>query len=350
MISQLDLAYLNRLRETSSATLLGALRGKRDVAIIDAPNQRNVGDSLIWDGELAYLKELGLHIHYVADLWTYDPVALRRSMPEGVVLLHGGGNFGDLWLGHQILREIVATDLVSYPIVQLPQSIHFRDPDRATVANKILGSHPDFILLLRDQTSMDIAALLLPDVAAEFCYDMALGSAVTPSTNTAHREGNVLVIARKDVEAASGLSELDGASLPGASVTLTDWYPRGARAVEWHTSRAVSKSYRIYARVRRRLNIGPVGFPDRIGSTALSAINSANIRGAKELYSRADLVIVDRLHAHILAVLLGIPHIVLDNSYGKISGIFNEYSGAFSTANYVDNLPAAIELAEELRS
>jgi pyruvyl transferase EpsO len=29
-------------------------------------------------------------------------------------------------------------------------------------------------------------------------------------------------------------------------------------------------------------------------------------------------VVTDRLHAHLLALLLGIPHVVLDNSYGKL--------------------------------
>jgi pyruvyl transferase EpsO len=34
--------------------------------------------------------------------------------------------------------------------------------------------------------------------------------------------------------------------------------------------------------------------------------------------SAGRVVVTDRLHGHILSLLLGIPHVVLDNSYGKL--------------------------------
>jgi pyruvyl transferase EpsO len=37
------------------------------------------------------------------------------------------------------------------------------------------------------------------------------------------------------------------------------------------------------------------------------------------LLSQGEVVITDRLHAHILCCLMEIPHVVMDNSYGKIS-------------------------------
>jgi exopolysaccharide biosynthesis predicted pyruvyltransferase EpsI len=40
-------------------------------------------------------------------------------------------------------------------------------------------------------------------------------------------------------------------------------------------------------------------------------------RGVRQL-SRARTVITDRLHVHIISILLGKEHAVLDNSYGKI--------------------------------
>ena len=42
-------------------------------------------------------------------------------------------------------------------------------------------------------------------------------------------------------------------------------------------------------------------------------------RGVKQL-SKGRVVATDRLHAHIIASLLGIPNVVLDNNYGKIHG------------------------------
>ncbi len=42
------------------------------------------------------------------------------------------------------------------------------------------------------------------------------------------------------------------------------------------------------------------------------------IRG-ETLLSSGKVVITDRLHGHILCSLLKIPHVILDNSYRKIS-------------------------------
>ncbi|WP_276524270.1 polysaccharide pyruvyl transferase family protein, partial [Enterobacter hormaechei] len=36
------------------------------------------------------------------------------------------------------------------------------------------------------------------------------------------------------------------------------------------------------------------------------------------LLSRGERIVTDRLHGHILSLLLGIPHVVLDNDYGKL--------------------------------
>lgn len=41
------------------------------------------------------------------------------------------------------------------------------------------------------------------------------------------------------------------------------------------------------------------------------------------------LVVTDRLHAHVLAGLMGVPHIVVDNSYGKVAAIHGEYTHGF---------------------
>jgi len=346
VLTSADRLHLRAIRETTAKVLSDALRGELDVAIIDAPNQRNVGDSLIWEGEMAYVRTLGLRVRHVADLWTYDPAALRRAMPRGVVLLHGGGNFGDLWPGHQVLREMVVKDLPDYRIVQLPQSIQFRDADRARTANEIIGAHPNFTALIRDQISLQRAAEYLPDVEVTFCPDMALGWDA-PELVRAEQE-RVLVIARADMEASSNLASVGSDWLPGAHTEVTDWWPRGRHSLPWRVARTASLIYRFYIKVRKRWRWLPVGLPDKLGGAAISAINRINISGAVALYSPARVIVVDRLHAHILAALLGVPHVVMDNNYRKISAIFEEYSGQFSTAHYASDLAAARREAENL--
>ena len=342
MLAPEDLEHLQRVRNTTTDALLAQLGDVKDVALIDAPNQRNIGDSLIWAGEVAYFERLGLRIRLICDLWSYDPDALRRAMPEGVVLLHGGGNFGDLWPGHQILREKVARDLTDYKVIQLPQSIFFGDEDRAAAANEVIGAHPDFHVLIRDSLSMERAEQQLPNVSISFCPDMALGwDAPARTLSSPEAQQRVVVIARADKEASSGLAAVGEDWLPGAEIEVTDWVELmdGSRA--WQFYRSASMVTRFYSKARKRLSFMPVVIPNRIAHSIVTSINTVNIESASNLYETASMVVTDRLHAHVLASLMGIPHVVLDNSYQKVSQIMRDYSGAFSTAHLVADLDEA---------
>lgn len=343
-----DAQYLRELRELTEMRLREAIGAGREVALLDVPNQRNVGDSLIWAGEVAYFRRLGLKLAYAADIYSYDPEALRRAMPNGTVLLHGGGNFGDLWLGHQEHREQIVRDLVDYRIVQLSQSIYFQSKDRAAVSNEIIGAHPDFTLLIRDSLSMARAAEQLPDVAVEFCHDMALGWDAPAFHQGDEDTDRILVIARADKEQSSGLDHVAEDWIPGAKVDRTDWHNSGVEELLWRIARAAASVCHKVAGAQRRGVLPRFGSNGRIIWTALTAINSINIKGGVALYSPTRLVVVDRLHAHVLAVLLGIDHILLDNNYGKLRSIYDDYTGRFSTAHYATDIADARSIAEGL--
>ena len=79
----------------------------------------------------------------------------------------------------------------------------------------------------------------------------------------------------------------------------------------------------VHATIRRR----PVAFERvwRRQSAAAVARAAAAFRGA-------DRVVTSRLHGHILACLLGVPHVLRDNSYGKNSRYFHAWSSDLSFA------------------
>lgn len=346
LLSDIDSDYLLGLRAAAEETLREAIGDTVNVALLDAPNQINVGDSLIWAGEMAYLRRMGLRVRYMADQKTYDPAALRRAMPNGVVLLNGGGNFGDLWTGHQNHRERIAQDLPDYRLVQLPQSIHFDSPERASQADMILGAHPDFRVLLRDTQSIARASKLLPSLTTTFCSDMALGFD-PPDGSRAPADGSLLIIARQDKEALSGLYAVGDNWVPGLKTTITDWHSEGVLAVRWQLARRAMKIQHRLVRYHRRLSWIPT-YPQWAVKKLIASLNYTNIAGALQLYSSASLVVVDRLHAHVLAVLLGIDHVVLDNNYHKIKAVFDEYTGKFTTARYATDITVARGYVEDL--
>ncbi|MDO7866978.1 polysaccharide pyruvyl transferase family protein [Nocardioides jiangxiensis] len=337
-----DRSTLEELRSRTLDVLVDVIGRGATVALLDAPNQRNVGDSMIWAGEVAYFRRLGLKVVYVADLQSYDTDVLRRTLPaDGVILLHGGGNVGDLWRGHQKHREQVARDFRDRKIVQLPQSVWFSEEKYAANANRILGAHPDFTLLVRDRETEERAAAWLPDVPRRYCWDMALGWDPRPSRKQ-HGGAPALVVARTDHEGASGLGTADLASDLGVAADVRDWTSPELDTLGWRLARAVPRIARRWPALRR-WHLFQV-----LLRASFGWINRANVRSGVRLYAGRRVVVVDRLHAHVLAVLMGIDHVMLDNSYRKLGAVFDDYTHRFSTAAYAHDRTEAIDLARTI--
>lgn len=90
-------------------------------AVIDFPDHANVGDSAIWLGELAVLRQItGRDPCYISTWRDFDCDAFRDACPDGIVFLQGGGNLGDIWLHHQRFREDVLAIVRDRTVVQPP--------------------------------------------------------------------------------------------------------------------------------------------------------------------------------------------------------------------------------------
>jgi len=268
-------------------------------ALLDHPSHGNVGDSAIWCGERVLLEELtGRPPDYTCNLRSFDVDELRHACPEGPVLLHGGGNLGDVWPTHQDFRENVITRLGMRRIVQLPQSMHFAEPRRRERFARVLDAHGDVHLLLRDEDSVAAAASLPASASLAPDAAVALGPQDRPVTPTL----DVLVLLRTDHESVRTTTpDLRG------PFEVTDWLEEDERAVARQQRRAdlqalLALSPGRLSRRRRRFD----------------AVAWGRVARGFRLLARGRTVITDRLHAHLLCVLLDLPHVVLDNSYGKV--------------------------------
>jgi hypothetical protein len=59
-------------------------------------------------------------------------------------------------------------------------------------------------------------------------------------------------------------------------------------------------------------------------------------------------VITDRLHAHVFCLLLGIPHCLLDNSYGKVRGCWETWTCGTHLAVWCNDEAEALERVRTL--
>ena len=66
------------------------------------------------------------------------------------------------------------------------------------------------------------------------------------------------------------------------------------------------------------------------------------VRHAVEVASEAAVLIADRLHVHLFAILLGIPNVVLDNSYGKVRSTYETWTAECGLAAWADDAAHAV--------
>lgn len=255
-------------------------------ALVDFPDHPNVGDSAIWAGEMACLHAVGAGDPAYFCRWDdFDDEALRRACPTGPILIHGGGNLGDIWPHHQHVREAILTRFRDRRVVQLPQSIHFRQPGARDRFARVVAGHPDFHLHVRDSPSLALATRYF-DCTVALAPDSAFG--LGPLTRPVEPDCDWLMLMRTDAERVAR----DDAPLS----TL----PRSVK-LDW-------------------LDEPPVNATDPLTRARI------RVERGLRLLSRGRGVVTDRLHGHILSVLLGLPHVVLDNDYGKVGAYIGSWT------------------------
>lgn len=67
-----------------------------------------------------------------------------------------------------------------------------------------------------------------------------------------------------------------------------------------------------------------------------------------EQLSKGKVVVTGRLHAHILSVLMTKPHILLDNSYGKLQGFYDAWTKDLAIARFLTDANQVARKSEEL--
>lgn len=334
-----DYKFLESLRERTKKALSGHIDFSKPVALVDIPTHTNSGDLMILRGEQTYLEELNADIGYVSDIQRFDAEILRSKMPSGTILIHGGGNLGDIWPLHHNFKERLATELPDYPIVQLPQTTYFEEITNAERANTAFTKHGNFTLMLRDTPSMERAETYFPQLDPVFVPDAAFGWKLDPSQDGEY-SGKCVVLAREDKEANSDLSSIQPEELGFPETIVTDWKLSKLDQVLYIAARVPGKLTNGLLAHQRRKILHPTLAP------AHDLAASAILRSAQQLFDGAELVITDRLHSHILATLMGIPNIVLDNSYGKVRALFDDYTGMFSTGTFAENMNEVMDLVK----
>jgi pyruvyl transferase EpsO len=286
-----------------------------DVMYVDYPMHLNLGDILILKGTEKFFETRNHNV--VRRYSTFGFPTRESSFPriskDVVVVLHGGGNFGDIYKSHQILREKVISFYKNNRIVIFPQTMFFQDSGELKKTAAVYARHPDLHFLARDQRTYDTFRGEFVN-NAEMCPDMAHSLWGTFPTKHYGEDGGAattLWMLRRDVEKAE-IPERFRAVL-GRPIDWDDLCSDRDRRAAWRSVRADQINARL----------GFKGFP--VDRNWYSYTDALVARVNAHILTH-DRVVTSRMHGHILACLLGMKTTLLDNSYGKNSTYYQAWT------------------------
>lgn len=333
-------ALIAELAAEAERVVRGVVPAGSRCALVGFPNHDNAGDSAIWMGERILLDRLGAEIVYACDVRTYVPEALDTALGGGIILIHGGGNLGDVWPRQQRLRERVLADFPGVPVVQLPQSIHFDDPAGAAAFRAAVGAHGDVVVMARERQSLERAQELCGETT--LCPDLAfvLGPQAVPEPPSAP----VLWLGRTDKEArhAPPANE-DG-------VVVLDWIRPFEGEPSWPEKALEALATANALTMKIEEDPGSARELSRALAEAYDVAAAQRLARGLHILARGEVVVTDRLHAHILSLLLGRPHVLLDQSYGKTRSVYETWTKPCALASWAGTTDEALTTARRLLS
>lgn len=274
------------------------------IAFVDYPLHINVGDLLILLGAMDFFDANRNVIGATSSVFDTGKRALEAMEATDVIVCHGGGNFGDIYPRHQMLRETILKAFPDKPIVIMPQSISFGSEAALEQSAAIFRRHADVTLFVRDAPSFEIArkhfsekVQLMPDMAHR------LHDRFAPWRGRADKAGAPFSLIRRDVEATSDLAE-------GA-----DW-----RDMVGFIDKIRMGRHRLLAQLRGRLN-----HHDAKALTAYRSTTHALIDTIADQFTASGPWKTNRLHGAIFGLLMGKDVTLMDNSYGKNSRYFRQW-------------------------
>lgn len=185
----------------------------KKIFLVGTPRHGNIGDQAIVFAEYFVLKNL-FPDHQIIDVpypYLMDELSeifyglgfQKYVQPDDLMVMHGGGNLGNLWINEEIFRRSIIEKFHGNKIIIFPQSVHFTNDaegqKQAIISKQIYNAHPDLHLMLRDENSYNLANDIFPEINTYLLPDVVTSLyGITDKVNV-EREG-VLFVLRHDKE------------------------------------------------------------------------------------------------------------------------------------------------------
>lgn len=298
-----------------------ALYGAKGV-LLDTPTHENLGDHAIVMAEQQFLDRYRSENKYLeltaAEINHHERWYARLTPMNRVVLVHGGGFLGALWPDEEYRFRRILKAFSKHRVIVFPQTVTFdmeTEEGRAFFeeSKRVYESHPNLTVFVREKKSEEFMRTCLPRIPCVLVPDIVtLMEADIPK----HGRNGILFCMRRDVEKNISQDELN----------------------------------MLIGTVKRHYPDEKIDFTDTVVDYMIQPKDrEREVLSKLEQFSKAKLVITDRLHGMIFAALTNTPCIAFSNSNGKVGAVYewikcNEYIIYLDTIDAVEDALNSLEL------
>lgn len=285
-----------------------------DYLYIDLPYHSNIGDLLIWEGTLCFLSQSKHRCLYSTNA---DNFKYRKIDKNVIIILHGGGNWGDLWVRHNDFRKKVVEMYPNNRIIVFPQSIYYQVESNLKEDVEFYNKYPNVTVCTRDNKSFKIMTenfisnkiLLVPDMA--FFIDVK---------SKYKKTSRILFAKRTDKEFS--LENDRYINIP-KDAEIHDWPTYELDQNKLFINRFYKKLVSICERIDKVLNLEIENkFKDIYWKFFLKKYY---INIGVRFLSEYNKVYSTRLHISILSILMGKEIYIIDNNYNKTKNFIDTW-------------------------
>jgi exopolysaccharide biosynthesis predicted pyruvyltransferase EpsI len=353
---------IKQLLHEALAEPLEPLKAYKHCALLNYPNHYNIGDHLIWLGAVFYLTDvLGVGVKYASSIESFSEEEMEKTAGKAPIVFIGGGNLGDVWMYYLSFYQKIISKYRDRPIIILPQSIHFRYENRLNQAKEIFNAHPNLTLIARENRSHEFALEHFPNCKVRLAPDMALQTIGMPDLSLGvKQQDTILYLCRSDQElnSTSSPASIDlpnvmiedwasyrykgkpkAASLQGITQLLQEGWQQGTLLPHEWVSRQMWQQFHPYSAKFKEL------YAPAIHRKSWSFMHNGVYQ-----FQQHKLLITNRLHGHLLGVILGIPHIFLANAYHKNQSVYETWTHRIPFCRFVSDASQIEPAARELLS
>ena len=224
--------------------------------------------------------------------------------PHEIILMHGGGNFGDLWRVHTNLRNDILTWFPNNKIIFLPQTVNYRNDSFIKHDLSFFKAKKDLVITVRSKPSFEFVQKQFANIESHFIPDSAymLGD-ITPLVSPPLYD--ILILKRTDHEAVFSSEQWTRAVYPLLGLThsyqFADWYDFDEKKSLWGTG-----YYKAGNDLRSSKSL-----------EAVASIADQRTKLINRIVAQARVVVTDRMHGTIWSMLMGKPFVIVSEIYRK---------------------------------